>query len=1229
MAKTFIDSSNLSGPTSTANTTEYWTPISGPSVGTTTEAQAEIKVRSAGILSALYVRVGSVANGGTHTLRTRKNGANGGQSVTINATGVFEDTTNTDTLASTDTFCYQSTPSGSTNTFTWWIISNIFNATTDSVSFLNTWMQTSQATASTNWFFPLTSRCNNNITTETFQKCRLRKAGTLKNVGVRSQTNRATTTNIRLRKNGANANSIAAVTGGGAAGWYEDTTNTDSVTAGDDWNFVLTTGTGTDTLQLNNIKAEFVSTSGDGLTIAGDPQGITTNDNTTAYQPLGGRNVDSTTENSAKTKARVAFDFSQLNCMISANDVSSASTFVFRKSGVDGTQTMSITGSITGLFGDTTHTDSVATTDDVYAKLVVPSVAGTHSVTMTESGINTHTVNDLSRDLSESSISVSDSITRAGTFSRTVSESSTSVSDSISRSIALPRTISETATAVSDAINRTLGAFRKVGTGFSLLFDGVNDNLNCGDQSDLWSQGLDKFSFSFWIYTTTGWDGQTRYAVSHGGSVPHRFLCYIDASTANRINFECRNSASSLFAARSLGFNLSVWNHITCVYDNSLGSANVKIYLNKTVGGTTANLTETLNISTTLYLSSTPSLSNGFQGSIKDFRFWKSKALTQTEINDVCDNLDSAPAPDYWLPMREGTGTPVDSIGAKTTSFGNETGWSNNSPDNLIYEKIIVSDSVTKSLTLTRLISDAGVTVNDALNTISNVFRSLNDSASSGDSLARTYGANSNPSDTTNVSDQLDRSVTNVRAMNESTSVGDSLNKLIEFFRSLPENISSGEFLTRSVSNNKTINEASISVSDQLDRGIAFFRSLPETTGISDAINRILGFFRSPSETVTVSDAVDTVFTPGGGTNFDRPLSESVSVGDQVDRSVSNTRDLTESVPTSDNVSRAAVMTRALADAVGVTDLVNRTYDAFRTLSDSVNTTDSVNKILEFFRSLSDAVGITDSVNRSAISNRNLSESVPTDDQVQRSVDNTRALSESVSTNDTVDKVTSFFRNLSESVGITDVVNKAADMLRSLLEVVGVTDNVTRQTQGQISVFTTDIPIIINKWIEDNWTDDPISTVEYYLIPPKSKITFGTRFDMSAGSHSDMHIHVRNVHKNVTSLSTDATVQENSAIVNLYVEVRYIPDTPPDFSGDTAGAPSDMMWQIRSYIDELIRSNPEQLYDAYGIEVISIMQELPDSNTPADVHAQNVIENMYQIIFTLKCFWTLKVDRQA
>jgi hypothetical protein len=197
-------------------------------------------------------------------------------------------------------------------------------------------------------------------------------------------------------------------------------------------------------------------------------------------------------------------------------------------------------------------------------------------------------------------------------------------------------------------------------------FDGVNDYIDCGVETGLWSQSLTKFSFSFWIFPTAGWDTNTRDVVRHGNAgSASRFVCEIDSAVSGTIRFQVRNSADTTFSvAASTALTLNEWNFITCVYDSTLVSANVKIYVDKVQGATTANLTQTPNLSANLILGGS---SNDFKGYMKGFRWFTTKALTQTEINDVYDVAETQPDPDYHLPLNEMGGNPDDNIsgGAK------------------------------------------------------------------------------------------------------------------------------------------------------------------------------------------------------------------------------------------------------------------------------------------------------------------------------------------------------------------------------------------------------------------------------------------------------------------------------------------------------------------------------------------------------------------------------------
>src|SRR4030095_5269323 len=159
------------------------------------------------------------------------------------------------------------------------------------------------------------------------------------------------------------------------------------------------------------------------------------------------------------------------------------------------------------------------------------------------------------------------------------------------------------------------GGLTRVGRG-SVLLDGSNDLIDCTNDATLWSQSLTKFSFSLWIYPTIEGDASIRRVVQHGSSVAQGFLCFKEQNNTV-IDFAVKNSVGTEFVAKVTGIVGNMWHHIACVYDNSLGTQNLKIYHDTVVGATTGNLTEAVNLSATLQIADS---SNDFKGNGKDFR---------------------------------------------------------------------------------------------------------------------------------------------------------------------------------------------------------------------------------------------------------------------------------------------------------------------------------------------------------------------------------------------------------------------------------------------------------------------------------------------------------------------------------------------------------------------------------------------------------------------------------
>lgn len=87
-----------------------------------------------------------------------------------------------------------------------------------------------------------------------------REAGVISNLCIISAINSVNaTSSVRLRKNGANGNSICSI-GANGTGFIEDTVNTDTIAAGDTINFMLTHGAATGTITLVLVSFIFTPT---------------------------------------------------------------------------------------------------------------------------------------------------------------------------------------------------------------------------------------------------------------------------------------------------------------------------------------------------------------------------------------------------------------------------------------------------------------------------------------------------------------------------------------------------------------------------------------------------------------------------------------------------------------------------------------------------------------------------------------------------------------------------------------------------------------------------------------------------------------------------------------------------------------------------------------------------------------------------------------------------------
>lgn len=173
-------------------------------------------------------------------------------------TGAKENTSDTAVLAATDQVAYYiaaaSSAGSTTITFTAYSVQfdpdtaedcvSLFGASTDGTY--------NYSSPSTTTFFLPEGHAATPSTTEANHKYRVRRPFTMSNLFTHVSSNaRTTDTTFTTRKNGGAGGQSVTYTSG-QTGDKEDSSNSDSLTTGDDFYFAITTGTGSETITPRN-----------------------------------------------------------------------------------------------------------------------------------------------------------------------------------------------------------------------------------------------------------------------------------------------------------------------------------------------------------------------------------------------------------------------------------------------------------------------------------------------------------------------------------------------------------------------------------------------------------------------------------------------------------------------------------------------------------------------------------------------------------------------------------------------------------------------------------------------------------------------------------------------------------------------------------------------------------------------------------------------------------------
>ncbi len=229
-------------------------------------------------------------------------------------------------------------------------------------------------------FYPMGFGYSQNSATEASANTPYREAGTLSNLYCNMSANDRATSTLTSRKASSAGNQTVSITGS-TTGEFEDVTNNDSVSAGDLIDSRIVTGAGGTTFVARSLRFLY-STTGVALTqrcISTALTALTTAINSLQYYPMAGLYSPlqpNQTEQNMQLTARASCTLANLFMRVNVN--ARADTQQILSSRINsgaGNLTISSVASTTGIFEDSTHTDSVSSGDKLNTKFVLGTSA--------------------------------------------------------------------------------------------------------------------------------------------------------------------------------------------------------------------------------------------------------------------------------------------------------------------------------------------------------------------------------------------------------------------------------------------------------------------------------------------------------------------------------------------------------------------------------------------------------------------------------------------------------------------------------------------------------------------------------------------------------------------------------------------------------------------------------------------------------------------------------------
>jgi hypothetical protein len=242
--------------TDTSVTTTYYNAYSGnfKLTSNTTEAPAQFTNETNANLRNMYAYI-SANTASVATISSRVGGSAGNMLISISsgATGVMEDTSDTDGVVAGNLVDF-SVNSTVTTTFTITQVAADFITSNNTTHYLAASVTGAAFNASTTHYTSIAGRVLGNAT-ETQNSCQTGTTFTSSLLeAYQSAANTVTgSSTLRFRVAAGNGNQVITFAGSSSAGFYQDSSNSDSVSPSTEIDYAIVTGAGGTSLTLSNI----------------------------------------------------------------------------------------------------------------------------------------------------------------------------------------------------------------------------------------------------------------------------------------------------------------------------------------------------------------------------------------------------------------------------------------------------------------------------------------------------------------------------------------------------------------------------------------------------------------------------------------------------------------------------------------------------------------------------------------------------------------------------------------------------------------------------------------------------------------------------------------------------------------------------------------------------------------------------------------------------------------